>query len=235
MESRLMEVNPDGTRQVRIYVKDSGIGISQEDIPKLFNPFERIGAEKTKMEGTGLGLSVVKKLTDAMGGYIGVESVVGEGSTFWIEFPLSEKHAEPKEILDMLDGLESGLSNRTGTILYIEDNVSNIELVGEILSSQRSNISMISNANGLKALPMAIEYNPDMILLDLNLPDIHGSEVLGLLKSNEKTRAIPVIVISADAMPQQIEKFHAAGARNYLTKPLDLSILLKIIDEYIVG
>ena len=231
VETIVQPKNEAGIVPVRISISDNGTGIAEEDIPKLFNPFERIGAEKTETEGTGLGLSVTKKLVDAMGGSLGVESVLGKGSTFWIEFPLSEKYSEEK--IRLIGSLEQKLYNKTGLILYIEDNASNVELVVEILESQRSNIRLVTDPNGLSTVPLATEYKPDLILLDLNLPDIHGSEVLKSLQNDENTRNIPVVVISADAMPQQIERLLEAGAKRYITKPLDLNLLLKIIDEFV--
>ncbi|MEI7828473.1 MAG: PAS domain S-box protein [Prolixibacteraceae bacterium] len=234
IEVSLIPQNKSKIPQVRISVKDTGLGIAAEYLPKLFNPFERIGAEKTETEGTGLGLSVVKKLVDAMEGEIGVESEPGIGSTFWVEFPLSEDVTGRIRNKNILEGLDQSLENKSGTILYIEDNSSNIELVREIILSQRSGIRLITEMLGKKALPLAVEYQPSLILLDLNLPDIHGSEVLKILQSNDLTKDIPVVIISADAMPMQIERLMAAGSKRYITKPLDLNILLKIIDEYVI-
>lgn len=233
VEVRRMERNNVGDIPVRISIRDTGPGIAARDIPKLFNPFERIGAERTDTEGTGLGLSVVKKLVLAMGGNIGVDSVLGRGSTFWIEFPLTEMkmvHAE--------NAVEEGepvqdMMGKTGLILYIEDNLSNVELVEEVLALQRSSIRLITHTHGSNAVGLAGELNPGLILLDLNLPDIHGSEVLKLLLEDDRTRSIPVVVISADAMSQQIKSLLDAGARYYLTKPLEVELLLKVIDEFI--
>ena len=233
ISARLMQENTTEVRMVRISVKDTGYGISASDLPRLFHPFERIGAEKTETEGTGLGLSVVKKLVEAMNGMVGVESNPGQGSTFWIEFPWSNGLIETNEKGSILNGLEKSLVNKNGTILYIEDNLSNVELVAEILASQRSRIRLITESKGKMAVPLAAEFKPDLILLDLNLPDMHGSEVLKLLQTTASTKSIPVVVISADAMPKQIEKLILSGAKNYLTKPLDLNGLLKIIDEFV--
>ena len=222
-----------GTPKIRISVTDTGWGISAEDLPKLFKPFERIGAEKTETEGTGLGLAVVKKLMDAMAGIIGVESTVGVGSTFWIELPHSESPLKIVEKSGSLLEIPLELDGKSGTILYIEDNVSNIELIDQILSVERPQIHLISNKNGRLAVPLAIENKPDLILLDLDLPDIHGTEVLMLLHDEEKTRKIPVIILSADAMPKQIEKLMDSGAKNYLTKPIDIVLFLQTIDEWV--
>ena len=226
-----IEQQPDG--MVRISVTDTGYGIAPESIPKLFTPFERIGAEKTSTEGTGLGLSVVKKLMEVMGGNYGVESFPDKGSTFWIEMPRSESQLEEASKLGNLEQKNTRIDGKAGTILYIEDNQSNIELVEQILNSQRTDIDLITDVHGKKAVPLAIEYKPDLILLDLNLPDIHGSIVLQQLQSIAETKYIPVVVISADAMPQQLKKLLDAGAKKYMTKPLDISEFLKLIQEYL--
>ncbi len=221
------------TSFIRISIVDTGLGISKEDLPKLFNPFERIGAEKSQTEGTGLGLAVVKKLMEAMGGKLGVDSTFGEGSTFWIELPGCESPHNALEKSGKLNGIETNIQVKTGKILYVEDNPSNIELVEEVLAIQHEGIQLFTTVYGKSAVNLAITHQPDLILLDLNLPDIHGSEVLKLILAEEKTRNIPVVVISADAMPQQLDRLLKAGAKHYLTKPLDISELLKIIDRYI--
>jgi len=222
-------------RTVRIRVIDTGPGISPEGIHKLFNAFERIGAEVTEIEGTGLGLTVAKKLIEAMDGTIGVESKPGVGSEFWIELPQSEGQVENYERRDDQTNPEQKIHEVSGRILYIEDNQSNIELMEQIISEYRPSIRLITEMYGKNAVKNAIDYAPDMILLDLNLPDIQGDEVLNLLQQNEKTKSIPVIVLSANAMSGQIEKLMKAGAENYLTKPIDVVEFLKVIDETIGG
>jgi CheY-like chemotaxis protein len=233
ISTALPEENEHGITPVRISITDTGIGIRAESIPMLFNPFERIGAEISATEGTGLGLAVVKKLVDAMGGTVGVESVVGTGSTFWIELPQTDSPLRQFDKSENYNDFDSSLTNKSGTILYIEDNVSNIELVEQILLAHCSNIRLISNMNGNEAVRMAHEYSPDLILLDLNLPDMHGSEVFDLLKNDEVTRKIPVVIISADATTKQLERLKLKGAEEYLTKPLDVKELLKVVNNRI--
>jgi CheY-like chemotaxis protein/anti-sigma regulatory factor (Ser/Thr protein kinase) len=232
-----IELQPvsDSVRQmVRISVTDTGPGILPEDLPKIFQPFERIGAEKSDVEGTGLGLSVVKSLMDAMGGKVGVESVPGEGSTFWIEVPSYEDQVNNVDNNSPLLRQELISPLITGTILYIEDNLSHIRLVENMLSTHRPGIKLITNSFGKLAVSLAVEHQPDLVLLDLNLPDTHGSSVLRNLKSNEKTSSIPVIIISADAMNAQFERQIIAGANKYLTKPIDILDTLKLIDENMI-
>lgn len=219
---------------IRISIIDTGKGISAEGLAKLFTPFERIGAEKTLTEGTGLGLTVAKKLTEAMGGRIGVESTPGEGSTFWIELPACESQLEQAIKSGSVADDTAMRINLKATILYVEDNESNVELIEQILIDQRPGVTLVTTIYGEQAVKLAIENKPDMILLDLNLPDIQGDEVLFRLMSNEKTREIPVIVLSADAMPRQISKLLKAGASQYLTKPIDVVAFLEIIDELLV-
>ncbi len=231
VETELTDAGYAGKENLRISVSDSGLGISPADLPKLFTPFERIGAEKTETEGTGLGLSVVKKLMEAMGGFMGVSSVVGEGSTFWIELPVIESQIETAINGGDLINIKPDIPANAGTILYIEDNNSNIELVEQLLSVHRPGIKLIADIHGRQAVALARQHKPDIILLDLNLPDIHGSEVLRRLLADEKVKSIPVVIISADATPKQYLKLIREGARKYLTKPLEIAELLKVIDE----
>jgi len=218
---------------IRISVIDTGKGIAQEYIEKLFNPFERIGAERTETEGTGLGLAISKKLVEAMHGKVGVDSEVGRGSTFWIELPQTESQKERYERTIVLNKRESEKTECSGTILYIEDNLSNIQLVEQILETHRPSIKLITNIYGKNAVQFAIDFMPDLILLDLDLPDIHGSQVIKLLQAEPKTTGIPVIILSADAMTKQIEQLMDSGAKEYLIKPIDVVKFLKVVDEWV--
>lgn len=221
-----------GSDRVRISVTDTGTGIRKEDIGKLFQPFERIGAAQTETEGTGLGLVMVKKLIEAMDGEVGVESETGKGSTFWVELP----HFNCPRA--MITGAESFSSSpkrdddgKESTLLYVEDNLSNVELMENIIAQFRPSFRLITTGLGSQALPLAKSFSPELILLDLDLPDIQGAAVLEQLLADPLTKDVPVVVISADAMPYQVEKLLSAGARDYVTKPLDISRLLNIIDK----
>jgi PAS domain S-box-containing protein len=226
-------INPSGkqSRYVRISVSDTGMGIHSGDTAKLFNPFERNGAEQTGVEGSGLGLTVVKKLITAMNGRLGVNSNPDEGSTFWIELPYSENHLQTSETTT--DATLPEENTKNGTILYIEDNQLNIELIEQILKNLRSEINLVTTMNGKEAVELANKLNPDLILLDLNLPDIHGSEVINKLKKDRTIQSIPVVVVSADANPSQIESLKIAGAVDYLVKPLIIPKFLQVVDQFI--
>jgi CheY-like chemotaxis protein len=218
---------------VRISVTDTGMGIPAEFLPKLFTPFERIGADKTNTEGTGLGLSVVKKIIEVLDGHYGVESEPGVGSTFWIELPLSES-PEFKALHSGIPASKHSLLNvQKGIILYVEDNQSNIELMEQVLNKERPEFILITEMLGSNVLERALTDKPNLILLDLNLPDMHGHEVLEKLKSDRRTKNIPVVVISADAMPQQLNNMLESGAEDYLTKPLELPVLIRTIVKYL--
>ncbi len=230
-ETRL---NKNMSTNLRISIRDSGIGISPANLTKIFNPFERIGAERTLTEGTGLGLAVVQKLLIAMGGSIEVESVLNEGSTFIFELPIAIQDGQS----DGNDNNSNSSSTNSvvdnfGSILYVEDNVSNIELVKDIISAKLKGIKLMVDSTGGSALKLAIENQPDLILLDLDLPEIHGSKILAKLKQEEKTLNIPVVIVSANALPEMRENMIALGASDYLSKPFDIFDFLNLVDKYV--
>ena len=218
--------------RIRIAVHDTGQGITPENIAKLFTPFERLDAAKTEIEGSGLGLVLSKRLVEAMGGTIEVESVVGQGSVFSIEFPQTTApeellHAFPEDADQAIARQQAG---RSYTVLCIEDNLSNLRLLEVVLQS-RPGVSLLAAMQGSIGLDLARQHKPDLILLDLNLPDISGKDVLSRLRQSDVTREIPVIIISADATPPQIERLLAAGAKAYLTKPLNVAEFLSTLDN----
>ena len=220
-----------GNEKVRVLVSDTGPGIPAEKLARLFTPFERLGAEQSAIEGTGLGLALSQRLMDAMGGSIGVESAVGKGSTFWIELPLAKSPLErfPR------DGAANGARQPSSepasrSILYIEDNLSNLALIEQMLA-ERPGTALLTSMQGKVGLDLARQHTPDLILLDLHLPDLPGWDVLSQLKADSTTRHIPVVVISADATKRQMNRLMSAGAAHYLTKPLDVNKFFQVLDE----
>lgn len=212
---------------LRLSVTDTGPGIDADKLGRLFTPFDRLGAESTTVEGSGLGLVLSKRLTEAMGGTLGVESAPGR-TTFWVDLP---RAASLPETLDPanIPTLAADESQRSATVLYVEDNLDNLRLVEGILA-YRPKIKLLSGLQGRVALDLARQHLPDLILLDVHLPDIKGDEVLRRLKADPALQAIPVIVISADATANQIARLRAAGADDYLTKPIDVVRFLEIVD-----
>lgn len=228
-----IEFDKNGKSIVKICIADNGPGIEPIHLKKLFTPFERIGAENSAVEGTGLGLAVVQQFTSLMGGICGVESSPNEGSLFWVELPKSNGLVENIEIAkDLMQEGNKQINTNQAVILYIEDNSSNIELVNQIIATARPNIKVINGVYGRMAESLALEHKPRLILLDLNLPDMHGSEVFKIIQHNPDIRDIPVVIVSADAMTSQVNKLLEAGAKKYLTKPFEIKDFLKIIDEY---
>jgi PAS domain S-box-containing protein len=217
---------------VRILVTDTGPGIRADKRALLFQPFERLGAEQSGVEGTGLGLAVSKGLTEAMGGRIGYESTADVGTTFWVELPHAPAPApRPSQVRTTDAGQPEAAA---GTVLYVEDNRSNVRLLERLLA-RRPGVVLLTAATGEAALRMIRERQPDLVLLDLHLPDMSGEEVLRRVWAAPTRRAIPVAVLSADATPRQQQRLLAAGAVAYLTKPLDVAALLQIVDERLAG
>jgi CheY-like chemotaxis protein/anti-sigma regulatory factor (Ser/Thr protein kinase) len=215
--------------RLRLHVHDTGPGIAADKIEHLFVPFERLGAEQSDVEGTGLGLALSKRLVEAMGGELTVTSAIGRGSTFTIALPLVESPLD--RLVRAVDGgvIAEAHATRSASVLYIEDNLANLSLIETILAA-RPEITLISALQGQLGLDLAWEHNPDVILLDLHLPDVAGTEVLRRLKLDPRTRATPVIVISADATHSQMDVLSQLGAHAYLTKPLDVDRFLETLD-----
>jgi CheY-like chemotaxis protein len=181
--------------------------------------------------GAGPTLAHSRRLVEAMGGALGAESSPGKGTTFWVELPLADS---PGVHLGRDESAQPPQPKDRYTVLYIEDNLANLKLVEHVIR-QRPRMHLISALQGRRGLELAQDHRPDVILLDLHLPDIQGDEVLRRLRQNPDTRLIPVVVISADAMPAQIKRILDAGARAYLTKPIEIAKLLALVDEILSG
>ena len=216
--------------RVRTMIADTGIGIAPEQLAKLFEPFERLGAEYTDVEGTGLGLALSKRLIEALEGSIEISSEHGIGTVVTLQLAAASAPAA-KHQLGPSDRELPSLGDEAGgrhVILYIEDNLSNLTLVERILERYRA-VELLPAMQGRLGLELAREHRPNLIVLDLHLPDIQGGEVLKRLKADEPTREIPVVMLTADASAKQAEHFKTLGAADYLTKPLDVSEFLETV------
>ncbi len=221
--------------RIRVSIRDTGVGLPPEQLAQLFQPFNRLGQEGGGEEGTGIGLVVAKRLVELMGGAIGVESTVGVGSVFWFELisvarphfaknggeaaPLAEPHT-PRE-------------GRLHILLYIEDNQANLKLVEQIVA-RHPDLYLLTAVNGNSGIEIARVALPEVILMDINLPDTSGYEALNILRANPATEHIPVIAISANAMPGDIEKGRQAGFFRYITKPIKINEFIEALDMALV-
>lgn len=222
---------PSGEQRLRISVRDSGRGIAVDALPRLFKPFERLESAYEGIEGTGIGLALSKNLVEAMHGTIGVETVQGEGSTFWFELPMaaeSEVVDEPAAISAPTVQTQPRCCRHR--VLCIEDNAANLHLVQKIVAT-RKDIDLLDAGTAEAGLEIAASQRPDLILLDINLPGMDGFEALRRLRENPVTRTIPVVAITANAMARDIERGRAAGFEAYLTKPIVVSEFFGMIDR----
>jgi signal transduction histidine kinase/CheY-like chemotaxis protein len=224
-------VEPKGSKRMRIRVSDTGRGIDPASLERLFTPFERLDAG-AGIEGTGLGLALSRSLVEAMDGRIEVESELGEGSTFTVEMGRGEPAAVEEAVTEEREAIANRTYSGERRVLYIEDTAANLRLVEEILGS-RPSVKLLPAGMGRLGLELAAEHQPDLILLDLHLPDIDGEEVLAALRADERTRDIPVVVLSADATEASRGPLLENGAHGYLTKPLGVRELLGVVDEYL--
>ena len=216
---------------LRLSVTDTGNGIRPEDFTSLFEPFERLEAEFGNVEGTGLGLALSKGLVEAMGGELGMTSTLGEGSTFWVEFPIVTA-----PILD-LDDTQTPMAVQGGgtgssTLLYVEDNFANLKLVERLLR-HRHDVRLLSATKGTLGFELAQQHLPQLILLDIHLPDVSGHDLLKRLRADPRTATIPVVIVSADATAGQLRRLMSAGAQDYLTKPLKVSAFFDVVNRFL--
>jgi CheY-like chemotaxis protein/anti-sigma regulatory factor (Ser/Thr protein kinase) len=216
------------TQVVEITVSDTGLGMTRAQMDELFQPYNRLGRERTTVEGTGIGLVISRRLAELMGGSLRAQSVAGEGSNFILTLPRAP-NAEGGLTTESELPTEPA-SYRQRRVHYIEDNETNIEVMRGILS-QRAQIGLEVSLNGLDGLAAVRQRRPDLILLDMHLPDIGGLELLRHLKDDDDLGSIPVVVVSADATAAHIEAALTAGAAHYVTKPVNLASFLAILDE----
>jgi len=210
------------TGRVRITVTDTGAGLPPEKVAQLFQPFNRLGQETGGVEGTGIGLVVSKRLVELMAGVIGVESTVGTGSTFWVELPSTAPLTMPSPV-DLVPSIElEGALEGVRMLLYVEDNPANLKLV-ERLIGRRSDVRLLSAVDGMRGVELARKHLPDVILMDINLSGMSGFDALKLLREDKTTAHIPVVALSANAMPRDIQRGMDAGFFRYLTKPIKVT------------
>ncbi|MDG4867841.1 response regulator [Guyparkeria sp. 1SP6A2] len=232
-----LEVLYAGEDRLCIQVVDSGKGIPADKLADLFEPFNRVGAEAGETEGTGIGLTITRRIVEMMGGSVDVKSEVGVGSTFWIELPL-ETLAETGQLpVGTEDGGHASVAadgQVEHTVLYIEDNPSNIKLIAQLLG-RIPHINLFTAHTPELGIELALARQPDLILLDINMPGMDGYEVLEVLQAETSLKNVPVIAITANAMPRDVQRGQAAGFADYLTKPLDVAKFLETVNHNLAG
>jgi PAS domain S-box-containing protein len=229
-----LDVQAAGEQRLHLRVTDTGAGIPAERLEELFQPFNRLGAEKSAVEGTGIGLTITRRIMQAMGGTVDVQSTPGVGSTFWVELPQDTLAGAEHQAAPISNGLAPAAQPVAvrHTVLYIEDNPVNIKLVDMILS-RRKYIRLIAAHTPEIGVELAQTLQPDLILLDINMPGMNGYQVLEVFKSDAKIKSIPVIAVTANAMLRDIQRGKAAGFADYLTKPLMVTQFLETIDRHL--
>jgi PAS domain S-box-containing protein len=210
--------------RIRISVRDTGEGLSPKNIAQLFQPFNRLGQEASAEEGTGIGLVVSKRLVELMGGEIGVESTVGVGSVFWIELDAVAEPQPAFSAAELFAPIQASVQNDVAlrTLLYVEDNRANMQLVEQIIA-RRHDMRLLSAEDGMRGIALARTHQPEVILMDINLPGMSGIQALQILREDPLTSHIPVLAISANAMPHDIKKGLEAGFFRYLAKPIKVN------------
>jgi CheY-like chemotaxis protein len=225
---------PEGD-SVQLEVADTGQGLTPQQQAHLFEPFNRLGAERSRIEGTGIGLVVTQRLVQLMGGRIGVVSEAGVGSTFTVTLPAAEDSGETPSAPELRAAKRrDAASGPRRTVLYAEDNPMNVELVREVMNL-RPDCRLVVARNGREAIALAERERPDLMLLDMHLGDMTGIDVMQRVSRDASLARVPCVALSADAMPAPIEAARQAGFKGYLTKPLDVAAFLRCVDEALAG
>jgi CheY-like chemotaxis protein len=217
--------------QVQLEVHDTGPGLSVEQQSRLFQPFERLGAERGAIEGSGIGLLLSRQLVEAMSGRIGLDSVVGRGSVFWLRLPGQAR--QPAATGGDRVPVAATAAQAVGvmTVLYVDDNPVNLMLVQAMLDTEPGVRTLVC-LRSPDALDLARRERPDLVLLDIHMPELNGHQVLAQLRAEPLTAGVPVVAVSADADPQAIDRARAGGFVDYLTKPVDMQALLATLDRW---
>jgi len=217
--------------RIRICINDTGEGLTSHKISQLFQPFNRLGKESGIEEGTGIGLVVSKRLVELMEGEIGVESTIGVGSVFWIELNLAAEPQPAAGAAEPLAPIQARVQHGAAlrTLLYVEDNRANMQLVEQLIA-RRPDVRLLSAGDGTRGIALARIHQPEVILMDINLPGISGIQALKILREDPATAHIPVLAISANAMPHDIKKGLEAGFFRYLTKPIKVNEFMEALD-----
>ncbi len=228
----------DGKR-VRIEVEDTGVGIDRDQLSDLFEPFRRLGHEHSRVEGTGIGLTITRRLVEMMSGRIGVQSQLGQGSVFWFELPANELGiaGDDEGPRQSVSGAEPATTQRAAVrrkVLYIEDNPANVKLMQHI-TARRDDVQLLVAQTPEEGIELALSEQPELILLDIHLPGMSGYDVLEILRASPALARIPVVAVTANAMEQDRQRGLQAGFRCYLTKPLDVGVVHKVLDMAFKG
>lgn len=227
-----LTLTPTDAGRLRIAVHDTGKGLSDEQLGQLFQPFQRLGVERSGVEGTGIGLAISKRLVEAMGGTVGVESEPDKGSCFWFELPLADSEVRPETRPDDDAHPQPVPGQASRRVLYVEDNPANMRLMEQIVGRD-PRITLLGAAEPERAIAQAADFRPDLLLLDIHLPRITGLELLSQLRQIPGLAAVPAIAVSANAMESDIRRAREHGFCGYLTKPVDVPSLLALFDEYL--